>query len=51
MKIVTKIVEELAIVFFAILFGYITFKHDTFNGVVIYWLLKIYVEQLRSDVK
>lgn len=51
MKIATKIVEELVILVFTILFGYITFKHDTFNGVVIYWLLKIYVEQLRSDVK
>ena len=48
MKIVSKIVEELVLLVFTILLSYISYKFDSFNVMIIYMLLRIWVEQIKE---
>lgn len=48
MKIVRETFKELIIIIFAILLSYISYKFDSFNVMIIYMLLRIWVEQIKE---
>ena len=48
MKIVRETFKELIIILFTILLSYISYKFDSFNVMIIYMLLRIWVEQIKE---